>query len=80
MTEERRWGTRRCVLETSRREFAIRDIMEQDNGQFQRAHLDPDSSAGKAFMHHQSGGWKLSPFEGPGWGAPTSSQLRSAQD
>eukprot|EP00973_Karenia_brevis_P079895 11085683-Karenia_brevis.AAC.1 len=58
MIEETRWGARRCCLETSRSVFAIRDIMEQDNGQFvQRAHLDPDSSAGKSFMHNEGGGW-----------------------
>eukprot|EP00973_Karenia_brevis_P085371 11847423-Karenia_brevis.AAC.1 len=55
--------------------------MEQDNRQLgQRVHLDPESSAGKAYMHNESGGWKVGPADGAGWGSPTSSQMRSAQD
>eukprot|EP00973_Karenia_brevis_P038226 5270578-Karenia_brevis.AAC.1 len=55
--------------------------MEQDNGQFgERVHSDSESSAGRAYMHNESGGWKVGPFDEAGWGDPTSSQLRSAQD
>eukprot|EP00973_Karenia_brevis_P058453 8141362-Karenia_brevis.AAC.1 len=65
MTEETRNGPRRCVLETSRREFAVRDMMEKHNGQFgQRVHLGPKSASGRAYMHEMSGGWSVAPFDG----------------
>eukprot|EP00973_Karenia_brevis_P056475 7854826-Karenia_brevis.AAC.1 len=71
VTEETNFGTRRCCLETSRREVAVRDEMEQDNGQFgQRVHLDPLSSQGRAYMHDMSGCWNVGPSEGLGWGTP----------
>eukprot|EP00973_Karenia_brevis_P023744 3272832-Karenia_brevis.AAC.1 len=49
-------------------------MMAKHNGQFgQRVRLDPRSASGSAYMHDSSGGWMVAPFDGNGWGAPSSS-------
>eukprot|EP00973_Karenia_brevis_P094982 12425085-Karenia_brevis.AAC.1 len=69
MTEQVHDKVRRCVLETSTGEFAIRDTMHKYNAQLgQRIHLDPKGPAGVAYMHDNSDGWRSSCFEGTGWG------------
>eukprot|EP00973_Karenia_brevis_P047563 6601626-Karenia_brevis.AAC.1 len=75
MTEQVHDKVRKCVLETSQREFAVRDTMQKYNGQYgQRVHLDPRSPAGVAYMHNPQDGWMSSCYEGTGWGVPISAQ------
>eukprot|EP00973_Karenia_brevis_P038049 5245790-Karenia_brevis.AAC.1 len=64
---------RSCVLETSLREFAIRDTMQVHNGEFgQRVHLDPNSNDGKALMSNPEDGWLNSCHSNQDWGVPVS--------
>eukprot|EP00973_Karenia_brevis_P061820 8596571-Karenia_brevis.AAC.1 len=82
MYEEISRGKRRmCCLETTFKEFAIRENMGKQYGQFgQRGHLDPTSSQEEGHMHNSMGVWDIGPYEGLGWGTPTSAQEGSSME
>eukprot|EP00973_Karenia_brevis_P037270 5137923-Karenia_brevis.AAC.1 len=64
-----RMGKRTCVPEPS-----TEGLYSEGYGKFgQRVHLDPTSTAGKAFMRNPDGGWLESPESrgGYAWGVPS---------